>query len=56
MENGKAPGYLVARHSTNGKVDNERPICPYPQRAVYTGPDGGQNDRRNWVEKNFTCR
>ena len=56
VENGKAPDFLVATHSTNGKVDNERKLCPYPQQAVYAGPAGGENDRVNWVEGNFTCR
>jgi feruloyl esterase len=56
VENGKAPDHLVAQHRTNGAVDNERRICAYPQRAVYVGPEGGQNDPVNWVEKNFACR
>ena len=56
VEKGKAPDFVVATHSTDGKVDNERPICAYPQRAVYTGPAGGQNDPANWVARNFTCR
>ena len=56
VENGNAPDALVATHSTDGVVDNERPICPYPQRAVFTGPAGGENDSANWVASNFTCR
>ena len=56
VENGKAPDFLVATHSTNGVVDNERKLCLYPQHAVYTGPAGGENDRANWVHGNFTCR
>ena len=28
---------IVASHSTNGKVDRTRPLCPYPQVARYTG-------------------
>lgn len=56
VEHGKAPDQIVARHSTNGKVDNERPLCAYPQTAHYTGPSGGQNDSKNWVAKNFTCK
>lgn len=55
VEKGKVPDFLVATHSTNGKMDNERPLCPYPQRAVYAGP-GNANDPANWVAKNFTCR
>jgi feruloyl esterase len=56
VENGKAPDRIVATHSTQGKVDNERPLCPYPQKAVYVGPAGRQNDRANWIAANFACR
>ena len=56
VEKGVAPEYLVARHSTNTVVDNERRVCAYPQRALYVGPDGGQNDPANWLERNFACR
>jgi feruloyl esterase len=56
VEKGKAPDYIVGEHLTNGKVDNQRRICAYPQHAVYVGPSGGQNDPANWVEKNFVCR
>lgn len=56
VENGKAPEFIVATHSTDGVVDNERPICAYPGRAVYTGPAGGANDPANWVASNFACQ
>ncbi len=56
VENGNAPDFLVATHSTDGVVDNERPLCPYPERAVYTGPAGGANDPANWTAGNFTCQ
>jgi hypothetical protein len=56
VEEGIAPSHLVGRHRTNGEVDNERRICPFPEKAVYTGVEGGQNDPANWVESNFTCR
>jgi len=56
VEQGKAPDFVVARHSTGGKIDNERPICAFPQKAVYTGPSGGQNNPINWVAANFACR
>ena len=56
VENGKAPDYVVAAHRTDGRVDNQRKICPFPQKAVYSGPEGGQNNPANWVEKNFTCK
>jgi feruloyl esterase len=37
VEHGKAPDRIVASHSTNGVVDRTRPLCPYPQVAVYKG-------------------
>jgi len=56
VEKDVEPDYLVAQHRTNGVVDNQRRICAYPQRAVYVGPAGGQNDPSNWRERNFECR
>jgi tannase/feruloyl esterase len=56
VEHGTAPDYVVARHSTAGTVDNERKVCAYPQRATYSGPNGGQNDPVNWKSANWTCR
>jgi len=56
VEKGKAPDSIVATHRTDGVVDNERPVCPYPERAVYTGPAGGANDSANWTAGNFTCQ
>ena len=37
VEFGKAPDQVVASHSTNGVVDRTRPLCPFPQVAVYKG-------------------
>jgi hypothetical protein len=56
VEKGVAPDFLVARHRTDGVIDNERRICAWPQRAMYAGPANGQNDRQNWVQANFACR
>ena len=56
VENGNAPDFVVATHSTDGVVDNERPICAYPERAVYVGLSGGENDPANWVQGNFACQ
>ena len=56
VENGNAPDFVVATHSTDGVVDNERRVCAYPERAVYTGPAGGENNPVNWVQGNFTCQ
>ncbi len=56
VENGIAPDAIVATHSSGGQVDNERPLCPYPQRARYRGPAGGENNPRNWIAENFSCQ
>lgn len=56
VENGNAPASIVATHSSNGQVDNERPLCTYPQQARYVGPSSGANDPANWVAENFVCR
>lgn len=37
VEQGRAPGAIVATHKTDGKVDRTRPLCPYPQQARYVG-------------------
>jgi feruloyl esterase len=50
VENGIAPDHVVATRSINGVVDRLRPLCPYPQVAVYSGR-GDINDAAN-----FTCR
>jgi feruloyl esterase len=56
VENGIAPDSIIATHSSNGVVDNERLLCPYPEEAVYSGPVGGQDDPLHWVAENFSCR
>jgi feruloyl esterase len=56
VEQGRAPEYLVARHRSNGAVDNERRVCAEPQHALFTGPAGTANDPGSWVESNFSCR
>lgn len=56
VERGIAPEAVVAQHRTGGVVDDERPIYPYPDRTIYTGPSGGQNDPANWVRQNFGRR
>jgi feruloyl esterase len=37
VEHGKAPDQILAAHATSGRVDRTRPLCPYPQMAVYNG-------------------
>lgn len=56
VENDDAPDRIIATHSSNGQVDNERPLCVYPQQARYVGPSGGADDPANWVAENFQCR
>jgi feruloyl esterase len=48
-QNGNTPTQIVAKHRTNGAVDRTRPLCPYPQVAVYKG--SGSTDEA----QNFTC-
>ncbi|HYM22749.1 MAG TPA: tannase/feruloyl esterase family alpha/beta hydrolase [Vicinamibacterales bacterium] len=51
VEKGRAPERIVAKKmSADGKVARSRPLCPYPQHAVYSG-SGSTDD-----EKNFTCK
>jgi feruloyl esterase len=50
VEKGQAPTRVDASHSTNGKVDRTRPLCPYPQVARCTGT--GSID----AAENFVCR
>jgi feruloyl esterase len=49
FDTGHAPPRIVATHETDGTAARTRPICPYPQRAVYSG--SGSLDQ----EKNFIC-
>jgi feruloyl esterase len=48
VENGIPPKKIIAHHSTNGVVDRTRPLCPYPQVAVYKG-SGSTDDAANFV-------
>ena len=50
MEKGKAPDPIIASHSTDGKVDRTRPLCPYPQVASYKGT-GSIDEAANFVCK-----
>ncbi len=47
---GKAPDRLVARKLEKEQVVRSRPLCAYPQHAVFSG-SGSTDD-----EKNFVCR
>jgi feruloyl esterase len=48
VERGVAPERIVATRSVAGVVDRLRPLCPYPQVAVYKGR-GDTNDAANFV-------
>jgi feruloyl esterase len=50
VEKGKAPELIIASHSTDGKVDRTRPLCPYPQVARFAG-SGSTDDAANFVCK-----
>ncbi len=49
-ESGAAPAQIVAAHVTSNRVDMTRPLCPYPEVAVYRGI-GSTNDAEN-----FACK
>src|SRR6185295_2505213 len=50
VEAGKAPDQIQASHATGGRIDRTRPLCPYPQVAVYKG--SGSIDEA----ASFACR
>jgi feruloyl esterase len=48
VERGRPPERITASHSTAGRIDRTRPLCPYPQVARYTGT-GSIDDAVNFV-------
>jgi feruloyl esterase len=50
VEEGIAPDPIIASKVVDGKVIRTRPLCPYPERAVYK--DSGSTDDA----ANFECR
>ena len=48
VEHDRAPDQIVASHSTGGKVDRTRPLCPYPQTAQYKG-SGSTDEAASFV-------
>jgi hypothetical protein len=50
VENGKAPERVVAKKMSSGSVTRTRPLCAYPQKAVYKGT--GSTDEAD----SFACR
>jgi tannase/feruloyl esterase len=49
VEYREPPDRIIASHAIDGRVDRTRPLCPYPQVAVYRGQ--GSTDAAG----NFTC-
>ena len=47
-ENKIAPEKIIATHSTSNAIDNARPLCPYPQAAIYKG-SGNTTDAANFA-------
>jgi feruloyl esterase len=50
VEKGKGPDSIIASRYAGDKVDRTRPLCPYPQVAVYKGT-GSTDDAAN-----FACK
>ena len=47
VEKGKAPEKILAETKHDGKVTRSRPLCPYPQTAIYNG-SGSIDDASNF--------
>ncbi|HEX5421563.1 MAG TPA: tannase/feruloyl esterase family alpha/beta hydrolase [Gammaproteobacteria bacterium] len=47
VEQGKAPAKILAENKSGGKVTRSRPLCAYPQTAIYNG-SGSTDDARNF--------
>jgi feruloyl esterase len=50
VEKGTAPDTIIASKVADGKTVRTRPLCPYPQRAVYNG-SGNTDEAMNFVCK-----
>jgi feruloyl esterase len=50
VDKSKAPESIIASHYAAEKADRTRPLCPYPQVAVYKG-SGSPDDAANFVCK-----
>ena len=48
VEHGRAPASMLASHSSAGRVNRTRPLCPYPQVARYKGA-GSVDDAVSFV-------
>jgi feruloyl esterase len=50
VEKGETPANMIASHFTNNVADRTRPLCPYPEVAVYKG--SGSTDNAS----DFVCK
>ena len=50
LDRQKAPESVIASKIANGKVERPRPLCPYPEAAVWKGT-GSIDDAANFVWK-----
>ncbi|MCY4077347.1 MAG: tannase/feruloyl esterase family alpha/beta hydrolase, partial [Acidobacteria bacterium] len=48
VEQGEAPDRIIASRVRDGEVDRTRPLCPYPEQAVYSGT-GSTDDAASFV-------
>jgi feruloyl esterase len=48
VEHGQAPERVIATRTANGAAIMSRPLCPYPQKAVYSGA-GSTNEAESFV-------
>jgi len=55
VEDKKPPNRILASRTRDGKVDRTRPLCSYPQIAVYNGT-GSTDDAANFVCRNRDAR
>src|SRR5258708_16711507 len=51
VENGHAPDSILSTNTSGGVVTRSRPLCPWPQTAIYHGPNNDPaavNRAENW--------
>jgi feruloyl esterase len=48
VEQKRAPQRILASHASGGRIENSRPLCPFPQVARWTGK-GNTRDAANFV-------
>ena len=52
VTHGTAPDRILAEHRSDGQVDRTRPLCPYPQRAFWSG-HGDRNEAASFACKDL---